>query len=62
MLLHVVMLVAVILITPKRIAQFFNDMSLGLRAMGWKGILIIFVCASESGRTTTCNVLPLTVR
>jgi hypothetical protein len=46
LILHFVGLAVVLIITPKRIAQFFNDMALGLREMGWKGVLVVFACAS----------------
>lgn len=34
-------------ITPKRIGEFFNDLGVRLREMGWKGMLILSVCISE---------------
>lgn len=46
LILHFVGLAVVLIITPKRIAQFFNDMALGLREMGWKGVVVVFACAS----------------
>lgn len=34
-------------ITPRRIGEFFNDLGVRLRDMGWKGMLILSGAVSE---------------
>lgn len=44
---HVLAFAIIMWITPKRIGEFFNDLGVRLRDMGWKGMLILSAAVSE---------------
>lgn len=53
---HLLALAIIMWITPKRIGEFFNDLGVRLRDMGWKGMLILSAAISEcSSRTATVS-------
>jgi hypothetical protein len=41
------MLIALIIITPKRIARWFHDLGMGIKDMGWKGTVLLMLCVGE---------------
>lgn len=46
--INLLILAAVIIITPARIGQWFNSLAISIKGMGWKGVVLCNIFASKS--------------
>lgn len=58
--INVLILAAIIIITPTRIGLWFNSLALSVKDMGWKGVVLCNVFASEFQSSSGCQSEKLT--
>lgn len=59
-MINLLIVAVVLIITPTRIGQWFNSLALSIKGMGWKGVVLCNIFASESQSCSECQSEKLT--